>query len=77
MHILADTVNHTVNKQIDTVNDTVFSLIKQDNKITAKEISERLKMSLSTVRRKIKDLKDNGKIERIGSDKTGNWKIIE
>jgi predicted HTH transcriptional regulator len=34
-------------------------------------------MSLSTVRSKIKDLKDNGKIERIGSDKTGHWKIIE
>jgi fido (protein-threonine AMPylation protein) len=73
MHIFADTVK----KQIDTVNDTVFSLFKQDNKITAKEISERLKMSLSTVRRKIKDLKENGKIERIGSDKTGHWKIIE
>lgn len=77
MHILADTVNDTVKKQIDTVNDTVFSLIKQNNKITAKEICERLKMSLSTVRRKIKDLKENGNIERIGSDKTGHWNIIE
>jgi len=71
--ILADTVK----PQIDNVNDTVFSFIKQDNKITAKEMSERLKMSLSTVRRKIKELRDNGKIERIGSDKTGHWKIIE
>jgi fido (protein-threonine AMPylation protein) len=77
MHILADTVNDTVNGQIDTANDTVFSLIVQDNKITANEISERLKMSLSTVRRKIKQLKNNGKIERIGSDKTGSWRIIE
>jgi len=77
MHILADTVNDTVKPQIDTVNDTVFSLIKQDNKITANEISERLKMSLSTVRRKIKELRNNGKIERIGSDKTGYWRITE
>ena len=77
MHILADTVNDTVKPQIDTVNDTVFSLIKLDNKVTANEISERLKMSLSTVRRKIKGLRENGKIERIGSDKTGHWKIIE
>lgn len=77
MHILADTENDTVKPQIDTVNETVFSLIEQDNKITAKEIGERIKMSLSTIRRKIKDLKDNGKIERIGSDKTGYWKIIE
>lgn len=77
MHILADTVNDTVKSQIDTVNDTVFSLIRQDNKITAKEISEHLKISLSTVRRKIKELRDNGKLERIGSDKTGHWKTIE
>jgi predicted HTH transcriptional regulator len=46
-----------------------FVLIRQDNKITAKEIGERLKMSLSTVRRKIKKLRDNGKLDRIGSDK--------
>lgn len=66
MHILADTVN-----------DTVLSLIQKDNTITAKEISECLKMSLSTVRRKIKELQEKGKLERIGSDKTGHWKIIE
>lgn len=77
MHILADTVNDTVKQQIDTANDTVFAVIKQNNKITANEISERLKMSLSTVKRKIKELKNNGKIERIGSDKTGYWKITQ
>jgi len=77
MHILADTVFDTVKPQIDTVNDTVLSLMKHDNKITANEMSERLKMSLSTVRRKIKELRNNGKIERIGSDKTGYWRINE
>jgi fido (protein-threonine AMPylation protein) len=77
MHMLADTVNDTVKPNIDTVNDTVFSLIMQDNKITANEISERLKMSLSTIRRKIKALKISGKIERIGGDKTGYWRITE
>jgi ATP-dependent DNA helicase RecG len=74
---LADMVNDTAKPQVDTVNDTVFSLIQQDNKITAKEISGRLNMSLSTVRRKIKELRDNGKIERMGSDKTGHSKIME
>ncbi len=77
MHILADTANDTVKQQSDTVNDTVFSLIKQDRNITAKKMSERLKMSLSTVRRKIKELRTNGKIERIGSDKTGYWRISD
>ncbi len=81
MHVhYADTVktqNDTVKPEDDTVNDTVFSLIKQNKSITATEISERLNMSLSTVRRKIKDLKEQEIIERIGSDKTGYWKIIE
>lgn len=73
MHIFyADTVN-SVN---DTVNDTVFSLIKQNKNITTTEISERLNLSLSTVKRKIKDLKEQGIIERVGSDKTGCWKIV-
>ena len=53
------------------VNDTVLSLIKGNNNITATEISKHLKISLSTTKRKIKELKTQGKIERIGSDKTG------
>jgi len=81
MHVqYIDTVktqNDTVRIENDTENDTVFYLIKQNNKITATQIGERLKISLSTVKRKIKELKDSGKIERLGSDKTGQWKIIE
>lgn len=77
IHIFSDNLNDTVKPQIDTVNDTVFSLIKQDNTITANQISERLKMSLSTVKRRIKLLKIKGKIERIGSDKSGSWRIKE
>ncbi|MBX2973150.1 MAG: winged helix-turn-helix transcriptional regulator [Flavobacteriales bacterium] len=74
---LVNTGDDTVKGGRDTVNDTVFSLIKKDQHITAVEISERLNISLSTVWRKIKELKEKGAIERIGSDKTGHWKIIE
>lgn len=68
--------NDTVNDTVKTENDTVFNLIKENNKITASKISEKLNVSLSTAKRKIKELKEKGKIERIGSDKTGHWKII-
>ncbi len=70
-----DTVN-SGNDTVNSVNDTVFSLIKQNNKITAIEISEDLKVSLSTAKRKIKELKDRGEIERIGSNKNGHWKVV-
>jgi predicted HTH transcriptional regulator len=80
MHILADTVNDTVNPPFDTVNDTVndtvFLLIKEKNTITATEISKRLNMSLSSVRRRIKALKDAGRLQRLGSDKKGHWRIV-
>ncbi len=73
MHIqFTDPVNDTVKFK----NNTVFSLIKQNNKITANEISESLKISLSTTKREIKKLKEQGVIERVGSDKTGSWKVL-
>jgi fido (protein-threonine AMPylation protein) len=81
MHVqYIDTVktqNDIVKSENGTVNDTVLYLIMQNNRITATEISERLKISLSTAKRKIKELKESGKVERTGSDKTGHWKIIE
>jgi len=76
MHVqYIDTIKTEVDTVNDTVNDTVFNLIKQNTMITSSEISQQLKISLSTAKRKIKELKESGKIERIGSDKTGSWKI--
>lgn len=73
----------TVNSADDTVNDTVKSayntvlgLIVQDGTITAAEISNRLHISLSTAKRKLKELRDKGVIKREGSDKTGCWKVL-
>ena len=78
MHIhYVHPVNDTVKTQNETVNDTVFCLIKQNNKITAAKISKQLNVSLSTAKRKIKVLKEKGMIKRIGSDKTGYWKITK
>ena len=34
-------------------------------------------MSLRTIKRNIKELKEKGYIERIGSKKTGYWKVIK
>ena len=84
LHILyVSSANDTVKTQYDTVNDTVktqndtvFYLIRQNNRITATEISERLNVSLSTAKRKIKELKEKGIIVRIGSDKSGYWEIL-
>jgi fido (protein-threonine AMPylation protein) len=78
MHVqFVEHVNDTLKPQSDTVNDTVLSLIRQNKNITATEIGKQLKISLSTAKRRIKEMKEQQIIERIGSDKTGYWKIIE
>lgn len=62
-------------EDIDPVNDPVFKLLQKDKNITLTQLSKILNISLSTVKRKIKALKTKGKIQRIGSDKTGFWQI--
>ena len=68
-------INDTVNDTVKAKNDTVFSLIQQNPKITATKLAEHLNIGIATVKRELKRLKDNRQIERIGSDKTGEWTI--
>ncbi len=49
---------------------------RSSNKIKTAQISEQLNINLSTSKRKIKDLKEQGIVERIGSKKTGYWKTV-
>jgi len=64
-------VNEGVNEE-----DKIISEITKNNKITYTQLSEKLKLSDITIFRKIKKLKTEKKIKRIGSDKAGYWKII-
>ncbi len=64
----------------DTVksqNDTVFSVIQSNKHITTSEISKQLGLSPSTIKRKIKLLKKQSLLKRIGSDKSSYWSIRE
>ncbi|GHU07689.1 cell filamentation protein Fic [Alphaproteobacteria bacterium] len=75
MHIYwrrGDTVNNTVD---DTVDDTVkiINLIKRNKDITIDEIAKKLRISRSTVLRRIKVLKERGSVRRVGTDKAGYW----
>jgi len=54
----------------------LFELKKDNPKITRKELSETLQINPSAIQKHIKKLKGKGIISRIGSDKTGIWKIM-
>lgn len=54
----------------------VFKLIKEDNKISRKEIAKKLNIAESAVQKHIKILIEAKMIERVGTFK-GYWEIIE
>lgn len=63
---------------IDKVTDeerALLSLLAEDPGYTMPQLSEKMEISRKTVAQRIKQLKEKGVIERIGSDRKGYWKI--
>ena len=73
-----DTVNDTVNVGVNlsATEQMVLDCIRDNNSISVAEIVNRKKKGRSTIMRAIKALKEKGFIQRVGSDKTGNWKNL-
>ena len=74
-----DTINDTLNGTIKlTKNEQqILNLIINNNQITRKEIVNETNLSDRTISRAIKHLQEVKIIEREGSKKTGNWKILK
>ena len=69
-----DPVNDPVN---DPVKSKILQHLKQNPKANYRELADKTGYSTATIKRHIQELKKMGIIERIGSDKTGIWKIAE
>ena len=55
----------------------ILALINETNNITIEILINKIGVSRETIKRTLKTLKQNGYIERIGSDKKGYWKILK
>ena len=51
--------------------------MKEKSNVTLKELVALWGKNESTIARNIKSLKEKGFIERVGSDKTGYWKVLK
>ena len=71
---------HYVDPVHDPVNDPVKRSIIHELMLTPKAnygaLAERTGYSTATIKRHIQELKKSGLIERVGSDKTGHWRIV-
>ena len=54
-----------------------LELLEKNASVTAKQMADQMDISTRKVSRIIKELKERGKIIRVGSDRKGYWKIIQ
>lgn len=59
------------------VSDQVLQLLRQTPGLSAKEVATLLNKTPRTIERHLKALREQGRIRRIGSDKTGHWEVID
>lgn len=82
-------VDSKVDSKVDTKVDSIepvklnatqrriVELMKADPEITIASLSEAIGIGHSGIKKNIAKLKEAGVIERLGSDKTGSWKVTE
>lgn len=72
-------VVHVSRKVTDRVTENekrLLALLAEDPGYTLAQLVERTGVSRKTVAQRLKKLKDEGAIERVGSDRKGYWKIL-
>ncbi|MEX2607927.1 MAG: Fic family protein [Kiritimatiellia bacterium] len=57
--------------------DAVLACVRHDSRMTRKEMAKWIGKDLRTIGRAIRKLQDAGSLERVGSDKTGTWRILK
>jgi Fic family protein len=72
------TVDVGVNVGVNVgVTDQILALLVQEPRLSAKEVASLLNKTTRTIERHLKLLREQGRIQRVGSDKAGHWEIIE
>ncbi len=56
--------------------DAIIALVQADASITRQQMAEKIGKDIRTIGRAIRKLQDAGKLQRIGSDKSGHWEVL-
>ena len=70
-----DGVSGGVGDGVNVKDKQILSLLEHSPMMTQSQLAEQIKLSKRTIERRIKKLKQLGRLQRIGSDKTGHWKV--
>lgn len=67
--------NKKITSKKKTTEEQILELLEADSSITREVISKQINKTVRTVQRAIDNLRSNNKIERVGTNKIGYWKI--
>ena len=63
-------------KSSEKSSEKILELMKQNPHITASELASQIGISSRAVEKHISNLKEAGKLNRIGSAKSGQWEVV-
>ena len=71
-----DRINDRINDRLTESEKEIYDYILENNTIkNTAMLAEKLNKSVITIQRGLKKLVDLGLVERVGSNKTGYWKM--
>jgi ATP-dependent DNA helicase RecG len=83
-HPVLSQANETDETERETDRDTedvlaaaILSILTADGAVRQVDLSQRTGRHRSSITRKLKQLKDEGRIERIGSARKGRWRVVK
>ena len=77
INVIGNKVGNKIGKKKKTNRDKIIEEIRNNPNVTNKQLSIIIGISETAIKNNIRILRENRIIERIGSKKTGFWKIIE
>lgn len=70
-------VNNEVNNQLSDVLKKIIDALRENPKITQRELSKRISISLVHINKNMKFLQEKGIVNRNGNNKQGSWIVNE
>ena len=64
-------------KTVEKTVEKILNLIKENPKVTQMELSAKTGLTRRGIEWNLKQLKQVGKLKRIGPDKGGSWEIVD
>ncbi len=68
-------VDSKVASNLNITQNRIVEIMRDNPQITISELSKIIGMNNSGIKKNIAKLKEDGVIERVGSDKSGSWKV--